>query len=87
MTGHLLWTGYGPLTRALAGRDGYLRGVGHRYRPRALPWTDLGRLWPPAVCPPILDLAGAIAWYRTRLLGVYDAYAATKALAGRGPWR
>ena len=66
---------------------GYLRGVGHRWQPAGLPWIDLGTLWPPAVCPAVIDLAGAISWHRNRLLRLCDAYEATKALSRRWPWR
>lgn len=79
------WTGGGPITRALTGPDCYFFGVGHRWRPDALPWIDLGMLLPYRACPPKVELGDPIlAWERARLRAAVDAYEATKDLVGGG---
>lgn len=86
LTTHLAWTGYGIITRALIGADGYLFGVGHRWRPDALHWIDLGMLLPYNNCPPKCELGDPVLeWERGKLRAAVATYEATQDLVERWP--
>ena len=73
---HLLWGGYGPLTRALLWHGyGFLFGVGHRWSPDACPWVEPSDYMQGPLCPPKCEMGDPVAaWNRQRLRQAVDVY-------------